>query len=138
MTKDQMQMLDNMEKVKEKIICGKDMTPHLRNRTLLFGYTCDRETFHVYIKDQNIHVVIYKCDYNIDSDGNIKIVNINMKEIDVKSNYDFVPNKRLYPEKCDYYFCRLLKNRNIDLPFTGWTDDVEEKDFYGYTLEDVA
>ena len=135
MTNDQMQMLDNMEKIKERIICGKDMTPHLKDRTLLYGYTCDRETFHVYMKNQNIHVVIYKSVYDENTEGKFKVVN--MREVDVQSNNDFVPNKRLYPERCDYYFCRLLKNHDVYLPFTTWTDDVEEKDFYGYTLEDA-
>lgn len=76
MTKDQMQMLDNMEKIKERIICGKDMTPHLKDRTLLYGYTCDRETFHVYMKNQNIHVVIYKSVYDKDKEGKFKVINM--------------------------------------------------------------
>ena len=66
MTKDQMQMLDNMEKIKEHIICGKDMTPHLKDRTLLYGYTCDRETFHVYMKNQNIQKRKRNLKYQID------------------------------------------------------------------------
>ena len=133
MTKNDYEMLRNFDKIKEKVICGDDLFPHFKNRTLLYGYTCDRETFHVYLKDKIIHTVIYITRYSDDG----KTTPIEMKEIIINSNRDYVPDKRLYPERCDYRFCRLLKGYDVDLPFTVWTDDIEVKDFYGFTLEDI-
>lgn len=53
----------------------------------------------------------------------------------VQSNQDYIPDKRLYPERCDYAFCKLLKRKGLYLPFTAFKDDVPKLDFYGFTLE---
>lgn len=109
------------------------LSPYVYNKTLLYGYTCDRETFHVYLKDKEIFVVIYNNDY-----ATGKARPKNMRRINVTSNQDYVPNKRLYPERCDYNFCQLLKEKGIDLPFTTWTDGIELNDtYYGFTLDDI-
>lgn len=79
-------------KIKERII-NKD-------RTLLYGYTCNKKNFHVYMKNMKI-----------------------------------VPDKWLYPEYCDYRFCKLLKNHGIELPFTAYQEERPIKDFYGFTIE---
>jgi hypothetical protein len=61
-----------------------------------------------------------------------------MRQIIVKSNYDYVPDKRLYPERCEYHFCRMLKEKGVHLPFTTWNDDVDGNcKYYGFTLEDI-
>lgn len=41
-------MLEYVEE-KDKLITGDDLVNE-RDRTLLYGYTCDRKTFHVYLK----------------------------------------------------------------------------------------
>jgi hypothetical protein len=81
------------------IIPGKD-------RTLLYGYDCDRRTWHVYQQHGWLHHVIY-------SGSN--------REFDFIASADargLVPNKRLYPEACDYDFCRELKRLDIHPTFT--------------------
>ena len=106
-----------------------------KDRTLIYGYTCERNTFHVYLKDMQIHTVAYNTDYSGDK-PKVK----NMVEFAIKSNHDYVPDKRLYPECCDYEFCKLLKERNVRfLPFTTFDTDrhIDESDFYGFTLEDM-
>ena len=108
-----------------------------KDRTLLYGYTCDRETFHVYQKDYKIHVVIYKTKHS-ESDGVIKEIPVNMREVQIKSNYDYVPDKRLYPETCDYLFSQRLKERGINLPFTFYNEDRPKQKFYGFTLDDYV
>lgn len=90
-------------------------------RTLLYGYTTDRTTWHVYLLDGRITLAVYK--YNeaptcIDNDTWVPST--------------LVPNKRLYPECCDFEFCCLLKSRGVYLPFTTW-QDREPKQFYGKT-----
>lgn len=42
-----------------------------------------------------------------------------------------------YPETCDYEFCKLLKERGISLPFTGFNEKRTLRDYYGFTLEDM-
>ena len=120
------------------ILYAHNLRPYVYNKTLLYGYTCERETFHVYIKNEQIYVVVYNNDYSTD-----KIKPKNMRQIKVTSNHDYVPDKRLYPERCDYNFCMLLKERGVNLPFTTWSDPVEidledpRYPYYGFTLENV-
>ena len=106
---------------KKKIINIEDLTVRT-DRTLLYGYTCDRESWHVYIKNEEIVVVSY---------GFSQTPEI----IEVESNYGFVPDKRLYPERCDYEFSRVLLEKGIGLPFTTWTDDIEVKKYYGEVIQ---
>jgi len=91
------------------------------DRTLLYGYTCNRDTWHVYIKNGDIHTIIYRPKEN-------------PEERIVRCNFDYVPSKRLYPECCDYEFCRLLNEKGVDLPFTNWQDRAEQKQYWGETI----
>jgi hypothetical protein len=93
------------------------------NRTLLYGYNIERDTWHVYLKDGVIVTVIYGRDCQ-------------PKKVDVIDDHDFIPGKRLYPDRCDLEFCRLLRGRGIDLPFTSFVDNVPEPDsgFHGFIL----
>lgn len=117
----------------EKILSISDLND-LSDRTLLYGYTCARETWHVYLKNKKIVVVKYNNEYTR-GEPTPK----NMTYIEVKSNHGFIPDKRLYPERCDYEFCLLLKERGISLPFTTWNDNVSEmKQYYGFTIEDAT
>lgn len=131
MTKNEMELIYNIEKEKEKVLKAEALKPFLKDRTLLYGYTCERKTFHTYLKDMEIHVVVYDVNYS----G--KPHPVGMKEIEVHSNQDYVPDKRLYPETCDYTFCKLLKRLGIELPFTTYNEDRPKANFYGFTLEDA-
>jgi len=119
MNKEQFDKLKGIEKAKEQVITIDDLI-NKTNRTLLYGYTCERDTWHVYIKDNKIFAVIYKYGES-------------PKEMNIFSNYCYIPDKRLYPETCDYEFCKLLKDKEIDLPFTTW-QDRPEKQYYGELL----
>lgn len=99
------------------------------DRTLLYGYTCSRSTFHVYMKNQEIHTLIYKR--GLDNKP------VDLRERTVTCNREYLPDKRLYPETCDYEFCKLLKDAGYNLPFTCWDNEREEDVFYGYTLEEA-
>ena len=91
-------------------------------RTLLYGYTCNRDTWHVYIKDNNIITVMYE--YNKPP-----------VEVKVDSNFGFVPDKRLYPARCDFEFCSLLRQLEVYLPFTTFEYvDLNSDGYYGETL----
>lgn len=59
-----------------------------------------------------------------------------MKDVTINSNDDYIPEKRLYPEICDFNFCEMLKKIGYNLPFTSWNDVRPVSKFYGLTLED--
>lgn len=85
------------------------------DRTLLYGYNVDRETYHVYLQDGKIHGLIY-----LDAGGPVPLHYYAARVWDNAA--DLVPNKRLYPDACDYEFCLLLKQRGIYLPFTTYRE----------------
>lgn len=119
--------LEQYKKAQDTLITGHSLE-NKQDRTLLYGYTCDRDTWHVYLKKGNIHTVIYRNNL-------CRNFPIGLKEVLVKTNQDYIPNKRLYPAACDYEFCKLLKDMDCHLPFTSY-DDREQDVFYGYTIED--
>lgn len=97
-------------------------------RTLAYGFTTDRKTFHAYLAEAgNVVRVIY------DHDGLL---------VDIKTEADgllmteCVPNKRMYPERCDFEFCQLLMARQVYLPFTMYKMLAQEP-WYGLKLEDL-
>lgn len=100
------------------IECLKNKKP----RTLLYGYTCARETWHVYIDENH---VIRTVEYIRGDD---------CKEILVEDNRQYIPNKRLYPAKCDYEFCFLLKRAGYDLPFTTYEEVPIPSKYYGKVI----
>lgn len=110
--------LNDINKV-EKVITI-DMLKDKSDRTLLYGYDCDRNTHHVYIEGGRIYI------YSYNSREVIKLTS----EDNIKENYQYIPDKRLYPETCDFEFCKLLMEFGIHLPFTGW-HDREVKKYYG-------
>lgn len=120
MKKEEYDLLEKLEKVREQVITS-DSLKDKTDRTLLFGYTCERATWHVYIKDNRIYTVIY----NYGKEPILRNVN---------SNRDYVPDKRLYPECCDYEFCKILKRLDVHLPFTIWEDRPEQRQYWGKTL----
>lgn len=105
-----------------------------KDKTLIYGYTLDRHTHHVYAKNGQIFSVIYDYDEKILSRNTWKAYE-SIREEDIAH---VVPDKRLYPEMCDYLFCDTLeKNLGVYLPFTTFEAPKEQQDFYGLTLEQL-
>jgi|ERR1035437_8890995 hypothetical protein len=90
------------------------------DRTLLYGYTTDRYSFHVYIEDGEIVKHIYNT---------IQTLFVCRRAAHILST--LVPNKRVYPETCDADFCYLLRSHGIRIPFTTFNDDREPQKYYG-------
>lgn len=103
-----------------------DRTP----RTLAFGYTCERDTFHVYLAEDGIHKVVYRY-------GQPSVLLMHKHEREGLLPSECVPDKRLYPETCDFAFCVLLKTRGVQLPFTNYKVR-EKRNFYGERREELA
>lgn len=100
------------------------------DRTLILGDTCERETFHVYLKNGEIFNIIYKT---MGPNGPI-----GLRSVSITVNQEYLPDKRIYPEACDYEFCRLLQRAGCFLPFTYCDDDahfIKQDGYYGYVAK---
>lgn len=106
------------------------------NRTLLYGYTRDRQTWHVYLKDDLLHLYVYGNGYQ--HCVGFDVYGTSMQVLDL------LPDKCLYPAACDYSFVNLLHSKGVNVRglFTGWTgrDDMWEKSqprqFYGEVYQE--
>lgn len=119
MTKQEFNSLDAWE---PPLICGGDLENQL-DRTLLWGYTSACASWHVYLEAGVIHTVTYAYGSELE-------------ERPVTSNADYVPDKRVYPEACDFEFCRLLAGRGVVIPYDypSFSDGWVEQQYYGKTL----
>ena len=99
----------DLTKVNENVsvIKGSDLTDQTP-RILLYGYTVDRVTFKVeLLADGTLETQL----------GNSECMfRKNQESININSQY--VPDKRVYPHKSDYEFCKLLKERGVYISFT--------------------
>jgi len=92
-------------------------------RTLVYGYTVERYTFHVYLKDSLLHRHVY--------DGQRTIAHRSGPALDI---WDVNPGKRAYPERCDYDFIRAFESMGGTMSFTHFNEEAElaeEPHFYG-------
>lgn len=120
MKREELEKLKTEEKA--NIIITSDDLINQEDRTLLYGYTCERYTWHVYLMGGEIFTVVY--DYGQEP-----------REVAVSTNHDYVPDKRLHPERCDYEFCKLLKKMGVHLPFTTYSDyTFDDEQYYGEIL----
>jgi hypothetical protein len=121
MNTSQYELLQNAIKPEPQLAtarCLYNQTP----RTLVFGYTTAKDTFHVYLDAGAIHKVVYShkrelLEYKSQAEGLLFT--------------ECVPDKALYPESCDFEFCAELKRRDVHMHFTGWNDSREGSAFYG-------
>lgn len=97
------------------------------DRTLIYGYTCDRDTFHLYLQNGIFKVVTY---------GYPDIMIGHFIGVEEIRGVNCLPNKRVYPECCDYNFCQLLQAMHITVPYTVYTAR-EPKQYYGLLLEEL-
>lgn len=72
--------------------------------TLVYGYTCDRHTFHVYAKDGEIHALTYNHEGEM-------ITHSSGKEI--YGGY-CIPNKRIYRQESQFFFLSILAQKGFN------------------------
>lgn len=93
--------------------------------TLLYGYDVDRNTWHVYVKDGKIHRHIYRDQWDEATlSYRTRTLAGSSGQEEWKDASLLVPSKRLYPERCHYLFCALLKAKGIYLTFTTFNEQV--------------
>jgi hypothetical protein len=120
-------------------------TEHLVDRTartLLFGYTVERHTWHVYLDADGI---LYRVVYQETTSGTPLLIEASAgSSAGCSRNDEYVPNKRLYPESCDLEFCRLLTAKGVSLPFTSHNPAAhaqrleKHRGFAGRLLEELS
>lgn len=84
------------------------------DHTLAYGYTCDRDTWHAYVFNDEIHVLIYPHQGD-------PLLHRHARTMDTE---DLRPDKRVYPDTVNEIFARLMRNEGTELPFLGnfdWT-----------------
>ena len=96
------------------------------DRTLVYGYTCSRDTFHVYKLDDELHILVYDH-----LERTIK--HVSGRSLQAQA---CAPDKRVYPESCDFEFAVLLHEREVRLPFLPFSSTrysrVHEQQFHGH------
>lgn len=104
-----------------------DVLTDQSDRTLLWGYTVDRHSHHVFIKDGELRMVVY---------GSTSKEPFLMERGSLYAD-KIAPNKRMYPEACDLEFCNALRRQSVDLVFTTFNAEREPKTYYGETFDDL-
>lgn len=101
------------------------------DRTLIYGYTLGRSAFHAYKKDGELHVLVH------DGEGRLPVCYVHGLWLNPEA---FAPDKRAYPEDCDFEFCRLLQSRGVDVCFTTYREfsDNHNAAFKGLTAEELG
>ena len=79
------------------------------DRTLLYGYTCDRHDWHVYLKGGMIHWIEVMSSRPENPVNSLAGGGIRADQA--------VPDKRVYPESTDYLFAELIQDRGVEIPF---------------------
>lgn len=103
--------------------------------TLLYGYTCDRATFHVYLKDGLIHRLVYKEGART----------VDLVEHEALRSWDpnlLVPDKRVFPESTNILMATLLKDAGVLVPYTRFNEEnyerVKDERMHAMTVEDFG
>ncbi|MEV8546969.1 hypothetical protein [Streptomyces sp. NPDC051572] len=83
------------------------------DRTLALGYTCDRDSWHVYLQNDQIHLLVYKA------------ATRTLVRHEARATWnvvDLVPDKRLYPESTNPTFAKQLIDRGQSLRFSSFDE----------------
>lgn len=103
--------LSHLQTVKDEmaLIYAEDLT--IKEGTLTYGYNCDKDTIHVYVKDGVIHSVQYS---KVNGESVIK------RHIhgNVLAAETLKPEKRSYPEATLYSFAAQMIKAGVPLSLT--------------------
>jgi hypothetical protein len=98
------------------------------NRTLVYGYDVDRNSFHAYQHEGKLYVRTYGRGDQVISDASGPALPATILR----------PNKRVYPQYTDGDFARIMRDLDFPLPFTNWSEPNREGPYYGKIhLDDV-
>lgn len=103
------------------------------DRTLVYGYTLERDTFHAYVCDGEIHVVTYDNGY--DRKPTQVISHLHGTQVAFEA---LVPSKRAYPNRTEYAFAVTMRAAGYPLTLTSWEAEPDRSDndpFWGLVLD---
>jgi hypothetical protein len=83
------------------------------DRTLLYGFTCDRATWHVYLDSGQIHLLVYFA-----RSGSL----VRHEAREVWPAAELLPDKRVYPESTDHQVAVLLQSRGQHPPYRAFDE----------------
>lgn len=136
MTVDELEKLRTHKRLQR---LGK-LTPDAHpDRTLLYGYDSIGDAWHIYQKDGEIHLLIFGF---LLKRGQVcsKI----LKRYEKSTEFavaTLIPNRRLYPERCDFAFCYRVLDEGFHLPFAPFDEGARKTTkslFVNLTLEDIS
>lgn len=130
MTPEQVTTLRNIASEPERAISIEDLADR-SERTLVYGYDVDRNTFHLFVRAGEIRRALYRRDGE-----DFELISMASGDFMPRA---CVPNKRAYPERCDFEFCRLISERRITVPFTSFDDSGREFEgpFFGPVFDEA-
>lgn len=117
MTKDELELLKNEIDVSPMVNISE--LPAGYEGTLVYGYDCDRNTVHVYVKAGQIHAVTYN------SAGEI-VSHVFGEEVYTGT---CKPSKRAYRQNTQYFFASLMAKKGYDLSITEGNENEESLPF---------
>lgn len=83
------------------------------DRTLLYGFTCDKATWHVDLDSGQIHLLVYFA-----RSGSV----VRHEAREVWPAAELLPDKRLYPESTDHQVAVLLQARGLRPPYRAFDE----------------
>ena len=89
------------------------------DRTLIYGYTVERDTFHVYAKDGELHKFIYRTErpkHGGDFDRVLVVVLYERRR--TYEAQELSPSKAIYWERSDFDLCMKLARLEAYMHFT--------------------
>lgn len=115
-------LLDMDKPPEGKVFLTSDIfSANSADRTLLYGYDCERFTWHVYLMNDQVILHVYGAGNSVGAPCDNR-KNFGEKGIAFSDLQSLIPNKRLYPEACDFEFCEWLKKNGVYLSFTVYDD----------------
>lgn len=131
MNQDEFEKIEQL-KLHRPAAMGADLKSQV-DRTLIYGYNIQRQTFHVYLKAGVIHKVTY-----LETSQSATLLEHKI-ESEISSDESYAPDKRAYPERCDFEFCSLLTSHGAQISFTNFEGDRARAGgaYFGLTLEDL-
>ena len=100
---------------KKLVTVSGSMLENQTPRTLLYGYTCERDTFHIYLTDAGMIVRVIYDHYGMllgmltEADTPLLVTQC-------------IPDKRVYAHHSDFEFCALLHKAGVSIPFTTYQE----------------
>lgn len=104
------------------------------DKTLLYGYTCEKKSWHIYKKDGLLHKLVYGYP--------AFFISYDARESFILS--DLIPDKRVFPECTDFHLAKMFLAASIDVPYLPFDNNAHLRDsqlartFYGLVREEVT